>query len=416
MTGWVRRSLADVCQTITDGSHYSPPTTDSGLPYITVRDLDGGTINFRTCKFVGVSDYADLKRNGCAPRRGDVLFSKDGTVGKVALVDHDREFVVLSSLAILRPDPSKIDSRFLAYSLQSPNFLAEALGRKTGVAIRRVILKNLKSMSLSVPPLEEQQRIVAMLDEAFAAIGTAIANARRMGDLSTELLSSQIGQIFSAQVGNEFESTTVEALAARYKGSMRTGPFGSQLLHGEFVDEGVAVLGIDNAVSNVFRWGKRRCISEEKFAQLSRFLVHPGDVIITIMGTCGRCAVVPADIPKAINSKHLFCITLDQSRCLPEYLHAYFLHAPDARDYLEARAQGSIMAGLNMGIIKEMPVRLPSLQRQRQVVAAINEAKKASRSFAEINDQRITLLACLKQSLLTCAFSGQLPEREPLAA
>ena len=218
------------------------------------------------------------------------------------------------------------------------------------------------------PPLPEQQRIVGILDEAFAHIATAKANAEKNLPNARALIQPMFMEILDQLDQQDWVMMTVADAALSKKGSIRTGPFGSQLLHSEFVDDGIPVLGIDNAVRNEFAWSERRYITQDKFKILSRYQVFPGDVLITIMGTCGRCAIVPKDIPISINSKHLCCITLDQKNCLPEYLHCYFLYHRNALDFLEKQAKGAIMAGLNMGLIKELPLLLPPVSQQREVI------------------------------------------------
>lgn len=276
----------------------------------------------------------------------------------------------------------------------------------TGTTMIHVTKGAMENRLLPFPSIPEQKRIVSILDTVFADLEQTRAKTEKNLKNARELFESVCSiSIFSTDA---IPSCRVLDVAKNEKGAMRTGPFGSQLLKREIVDSGIAVLGIDNAVNNSFQWGAKRFITPEKFEELSRFEVNPGDVLITIMGTCGRCAIVPENIPKAINTKHICCITLDKSKCLPEYLHAYFLYHPMAKEYLSSRAKGSIMAGLNMGIIKELPLVLPSIEEQKRLVSQITLLKENLDKLEITYKSKLNAIDELKKSILQKAFSGEL--------
>lgn len=313
-----------------------------------------------------------------------------------------------SEYIVLRPHDS-LDKEWLYYFLSRDVFRKEGAERMNGaVGHKRVSNDFVESIPIPIPPLPEQQRIVGILDEAFEGIATAKANAEQNLRNARALVQPTFMAIFNSFNHCGWRSLTVEGVARKEKGAIRTGPFGSQLLHSEFVDTGIPVLGIDNAVQNRFTWNERRYIAPQKFAELSRYQVKPGDVLITIMGTCGRCAIVPDDISTAINSKHLCCITLDHQMCLPEFLHAYFLYHPISQGFLSKRAKGAIMAGLNMGLIKELPLLLPPIDTQRIIIKKISEVREYAENIESLFKQKVEALESLKKSILHQAFSGNL--------
>lgn len=388
-------SLNEACQLITDGTHYTPANIGNGVPFLTVKDVSPAGLDFDGCARISRAEYDAADAGNSAPKPGDVLFSKDGTVGKVHVVQTAEPFAVLSSLAILRPS-RHVDSRFLGHMLGTAEVLSQAVERKSGSAIRRIILSDLRKVELPLPPLDEQRRIAAILDQADAL------RAKRRQVLAH--LDALTQSIFHDLFDGVSTSSTVNDLAANSKGSIRTGPFGSQLLHGEFVDEGIAVLGLDNVVGNEFRWAGRRFITLAKYEQLARYTVYPGDVLVSIMGTTGRCVVVPDDIPIAINTKHICAITPDRERLDPIFLRAAFLWHPESRAHLGRQTKGSIMDGLNMGIIKAMPVPVPALKLQQEFadrVGSVNAQRTAVLAAQAANDE-------LFDFLQSRAFRGEL--------
>jgi restriction endonuclease S subunit len=132
-------------------------------------------------------------------KKGDILFSKDGTVGKVIEINYDKDFIVLSSLAILRPN--KIRSKYLKYVLKSRSALTQAGALKTGTAITRVILKNLKKIKIPYPiNLKEQDTIVNKLDKISEIYNKIQQNEYKIETMLEQLPKAVLNKAFTGQL------------------------------------------------------------------------------------------------------------------------------------------------------------------------------------------------------------------------
>ncbi|MEO8197833.1 MAG: restriction endonuclease subunit S [Thermoanaerobaculia bacterium] len=367
---------------IQDGTRYvGLENIVTGGEFVDLREVQGGELASSKFSF--------------SPRH--VLFGKlRPYLAKVARPQFHG--VCSTDILPILPGPS-LSRDYLSHFLLLPESVAWANSRATGANLPRLSPRILAGMQLPLPPLPEQRRIAEVLDRA-----EALRTKRRaaLGELDT-LTQSIFIEMFGDASRVQWPLMTIAGIAAASPGAIRTGPFGSQLLHSEFVDQGIAVLGIDNVVQNRFQWSERRFITESKYQELKRYTVRPGDVLITIMGTCGRCAVVPEEIPLSVNTKHLCCVTLDQKKCLPLFLQSYFLHHPIARDYLSRKVKGAIMEGLNMGVIREMPVPLAPLKLQREYARRL----AAIGSLHGSADSALAGLDALFASLQHRAFRGE---------
>jgi type I restriction enzyme S subunit len=324
-----------------------------------------------------------------------IIIGRKGSVG--ALQYSDKSCCPIDTTYYVDRSCTRVDLRWLFYMLQKLGL--DALNKH--VAIPGLDRNDAYEKELMVPLLDDQKRIAAVLDKA----DTLGRKRKESLELTEKLVQSVFIDMFVQNPAiKDWKPRTIEWMAKKAKGAIRTGPFGSQLLHSEFVDHGVAVLGIDNAVKNRFEWVQPRFISPAKYEGLRRYKVFPGDLIITIMGTLGRCAIVPDDIPEAINSKHLCCITLDQQKCIPEFLHACLLNHPDLLRQLGVRTKGAVMPGLNMGIIKELELPLPPLDLQGQFKRVTTVSTAVRIDFEESQDNMENLFSALQQR----AFRGEL--------
>jgi type I restriction enzyme S subunit len=195
--GWEASSIDDICELVTDGSHSSPRSVEEGLPMASSKDMHEWGLNLDTCRHISRQDYDQLVRNGCKPKKNDVLITKDGAnyLKHIFIVREELELVLLSSIAILRPN-ERINPYLLTAILSDPKNKDRLKNYVTGAAIPRIILSDFKQFKIVLPSQEVQ--------DAWASIGEPItqlcwrlidqiANLRRTRDLLLpRLLSGQI--------------------------------------------------------------------------------------------------------------------------------------------------------------------------------------------------------------------------------
>lgn len=163
---WRDSTLGEVCTRITDGAHASPRSVESGFPMASVKDMSSYGLNIEAARQIAHADFVKLVRQGCKPLVGDVLVAKDGATAldTVCIIKHEIDVVLLSSVAILRPNADVVLPEFLRYYLDAePTRAYMKAAFTSGAAIPRVVLKDFKRARIRYPSLGAQARIVSTL-------------------------------------------------------------------------------------------------------------------------------------------------------------------------------------------------------------------------------------------------------------
>jgi type I restriction enzyme S subunit len=211
---WQLTALKRLCATITDGAHISPETENGVFPFVSTRDISEDCINFDDCLKTSEESFDLMVRTGCRPHAGDVLFSKDGTIGRTVVVDEDRDFVVASSLIIIRPKQAELRSDYLNFLFQSNLISRQVDGFVKGAGLPRLSIQNLRKVIGVFPPVEEQQEIAAFVSEVsqrFDALGLA---ARETIGLLQERRSALISAAVTGKIDVRGLVSQPEAVAA----------------------------------------------------------------------------------------------------------------------------------------------------------------------------------------------------------
>ena len=162
-SGWEWCRFSSIYWQLTDGTHSTPKYTQSGIPFLSVKDMSTGRLSFANTKYISEEEHKLLSQR-CHPCMGDLLLSKVGTTGIPLIIDDDREFSIFVSLALIKFFPKLVDSSFLVALLNSPLVQMQVKENTRGVGNKNWVLTAISNTLLAIPPLREQQRIVEKID------------------------------------------------------------------------------------------------------------------------------------------------------------------------------------------------------------------------------------------------------------
>ncbi|MHB9130365.1 MAG: restriction endonuclease subunit S [Armatimonadota bacterium] len=334
--------------------------------------------------------------------------------------------IVSPSYGVYRQlEKDNINSIFLDNLLRTPQYSSEYVCRSTGVNSSRLRLypEDFLDIPIICPPANEQQQIVSFLQATYYRIRRFIRAKRRLIELLNEEKQAIINRAVTRGLephvrmkpsgiewlGEVPEHWNVKRLKMLVTEAV-AGPYGSSLTKAMYTSQGYRVYGQQQVIPDDFTVGDY-FISEEKFAEMQRYQVYPGDVLISVMGTVGRVAVVPESVEPGIINPRLVRYKPDTKQVLARYLQLAIQSVP-VQVQLNEAAKGTTMAGLNMQIIGKLMLSIPPLNEQADILNELHTSTDGLASMVDRVKREIDLIREYRTRLIADVVTGKLDVRD----
>ena len=400
---WAIKTLAEVCQIKPPKSEAREKLAESALVSFLPMEAMGIDQKFVTAN--QVKPLSEVSGSYTYFAEGDVLLAKitpcfeNGKLGIASGLENGIGFGS-SEYIVFRPD-NLISKEWLYYFLSREVFRAEGAARMSGaVGHKRVAKEFIENHPIPFPPLPEQQRIVRILDEAFAHIATAQANAEKNLQNARALFESHLQSVFT-QRG--------EGWVEHRLGDIFNIGSSKRIYETEWTSSGVPFYGGREIVklAKAGRVTSDVYISDEKYLEFSSKYDMPkvGDILMTARGTIGVGYVVKAG--EKFYYKDGNVILLHQKKPTNPYLILYAFRSKHIANQLD-ELSGTTVKHLSIEKANELKIALPSFDIQNPIVDHIGKLEAETKQLASIYQQKLSALSSLKKSLLHQAFSGKL--------
>jgi type I restriction enzyme, S subunit len=396
---WTVCELGDLCSTITDGTHLPPPFTEHGVPFLFVRNIVRGVIDFDVEKYISQRTYDELTKKHRA-ERGDLLFSAVGSFGVAVVVRTDEPFAFQRHIAHIKPDATRVDADFLACFLNSPQGRAQSEAVAMGGAQRTVTLTDLRRFKIPLPTLEEQRRVSAKLQESLAVVGSAKRAVEDRLAAAESLSAAYLREVFE---GPEATKWGTRPLGDMVQGNGQYGT--SQRSNREGC--GLPVLGMPHIHQGRIRW-QNVSFADLSPEDLDKYRLEVGDVLFNRTNSAelvGKTAVFDG-AREAVFASYLIRYRALEDIADPRFICTYINSRP-GRIYIErhmARAVGQV--NINASTMHRMPIPCPPIVEQRRLMDQLSERLGAVELLTAKSREELSAIDAIPAAVLRVAFNG----------
>lgn len=369
-----------------------------GIPFIATKDISfDNSIDYENRTKIPFYEKMQFK---IAPSNTPLICIEGGSAGKK--IGFTNQEICFGNKLIALVANNNIDSKFVFYYFFTPLFQNIFLTEMTGI-IGGVSIGKFRNIEISLPPLHEQQRIVAILDEAFAAIAKVKANAEQNLKNAKELFESYLQSIFADE---RWERKTIGEVCERveYGSSTKSKKIGA-----------IAVLRMGNIQNGRFTWDK--LVYSDDVNDNKQYLLKHNDVLFNRTNSpelVGKTAIYKGEMP-AIFAGYLIRLHRKKNLLDADYLN-YYLNSDMAIEYGKTVVISSVnQANINGTKLKGYPIPCPPLKDQQAIVRKLNSLSFETKQLEAIYQTKINNLEELKKSILQKAFSGELAKIEVAA-
>ena len=390
---WNHSTINDVCVLVTDGSHSSPKSVNDGKYMVSVKDFTDYGFDFASCRMISNDDYETLKRNGCVPQMDDILIGKDGArfFEDIIIYRQKEKPALLSSIAILRCDKSKILPDFLYYVLRTPSFRQDVKDNYgSGSAIPRIILKDFKRMMVSYPSLEKQQSIISVL----TAIDSKIQANTEINDNLEQQAQSYFQELFVDNASPEWTTGTISDL-----GTVVGGSTPSKAKPEYYTESGIAWITPKDLSINKSKFVSHgeNDITELGLRNSSASLMPEGTVLFSSRAPIGYIAIAAGEV----TTNQGFKSVVPKPEIGTPF--AYFF-LKNTLPVIEGMASGSTFKEVSGSTMKNVPAVIPDAE----TLAKFSDFCAPIFAQQRILEEQNQSLATLRDNLLPKLMSGEI--------